>query len=229
MVDTLGSRLAAAAGAIGTLAKDGYNKFHDYEYVTEASVKRAVGTALREHNLYVVSAVHEILPGGDFQHVLVRTAVTVGGVGLTETVTAVGIGSGTDKGDKAAFKAMAGGLKYALTSLFLIPTGDDAENDGGKKEDKPAETKAPKAAAKKPAKDEPSDPTGIAEAEKSSKTSAATALFHTNRIANATSEAELKTVAEDAAKDSPKMTAEDFKVVTSAFKARRAEVQKEKK
>ncbi len=32
-------------------------------------------------------------------------------------------------GDKGIYKAMTGGLKYALLSLFLIPTTDDPERD----------------------------------------------------------------------------------------------------
>jgi hypothetical protein len=56
--ETLGGRLAKAAEFIGSIEKDGYNKFHDYEYVTEAAVKRAVGPALRAAGLYISSVTH---------------------------------------------------------------------------------------------------------------------------------------------------------------------------
>ena len=36
-------------------------------------------------------------------------------------------GCGVDFGDKGAYKAMTGALKYALRHTLLIPTGDDAE------------------------------------------------------------------------------------------------------
>lgn len=37
--------------------------------------------------------------------------------------------SGGDALDKGATKALTGAIKYALTTLFLIPTGDDPEAD----------------------------------------------------------------------------------------------------
>lgn len=41
------------------------------------------------------------------------------------------VGVGADiGGDKGIYKAYTGGLKYALLSLFLIPTTDDPERDG---------------------------------------------------------------------------------------------------
>lgn len=36
---------------------------------------------------------------------------------------------GADSGDKGIFKAITGGIKYILSSIFLIPTGDDPEKD----------------------------------------------------------------------------------------------------
>jgi hypothetical protein len=42
-------------------------------------------------------------------------------------------GSGIDQGDKALYKAITGGIKYILSSTFLIPTGDDPENEQSEK------------------------------------------------------------------------------------------------
>ena len=38
-------------------------------------------------------------------------------------------GEGLDAGDKAPYKAMTGALKYALLQSFLLPTGDDPEEE----------------------------------------------------------------------------------------------------
>ena len=38
-------------------------------------------------------------------------------------------GTGTDKGDKAVYKAMTGALKYGLRHAFLIPDESDPEGD----------------------------------------------------------------------------------------------------
>ncbi len=57
------------------------------------------------------------------------------------------IGTGQDKGDKGADKAYTGAVKYFLMKTFMIPTGDDPENDT-------KETRRPG----RPAKTESSDP-----------------------------------------------------------------------
>src|SRR5699024_6730814 len=36
---------------------------------------------------------------------------------------------GQDAGDKAVYKAITGATKYALMKVFMIPTGDDPEQD----------------------------------------------------------------------------------------------------
>jgi hypothetical protein len=46
-----------------------------------------------------------------------------------ETISFQSIGTGADSGDKAAYKAATGALKYALLLGFLVPTGDDPESD----------------------------------------------------------------------------------------------------
>jgi hypothetical protein len=46
-----------------------------------------------------------------------------------ETISFQSVGTGADSGDKAAYKAATGALKYALLTGFLIPTGDDPEAD----------------------------------------------------------------------------------------------------
>lgn len=216
MADTcLAERIIAASKQIGTLAKDGHNDFHDYDYVTEAAVKRAVRDAMVANGLYVVSATHEILPGSEFSKAICRTTVVVGGVGLTETVCGMGIGSGTDKGDKSFYKAMAGGLKYALTSLFLIPTGDDAEAN----ESKPAkEAKAPKAAPKKA---EPKEAEVPAEKPVVNATESTNlALKALGAINKAASDTELKEVASALSQNKTKMSEGDFEKVKLAFKAK---------
>jgi len=46
-----------------------------------------------------------------------------------ETMEFTVLGQGEDSSDKATYKAMTGATKYALLKLFLIPTGDDPEDD----------------------------------------------------------------------------------------------------
>ena len=48
-----------------------------------------------------------------------------------EEITFKMSGSGQDAGDKGIFKAISGAQKYALMKAFMIPTGDDPEQDAG--------------------------------------------------------------------------------------------------
>lgn len=229
--ETLGARLAKAAELIGSIEKDGYNKFHDYEYVTEAAVKRAVGPALRAAGLFVSSVHHMILTGSTPTAVLCETTVIVSMVDGNDAAVSKAIGSGSDKGDKAAYKAMAGGLKYALTSLFLIPTpGEDAEDDGGKKEPKPV--KEPKPEPKPASKKEPkpakpaAEPKGgpDASAEINASVSTNAALKAIAEVNACLSETELKAKTGDLAKLKAKLVPADYTTVGDAFKARMKEL-----
>ena len=146
-------RLRDAASEVSYLQKEGYNKHFKYSFLQEAEVKRAVSAALRKHDLYLASVSYE--PVGDIsgQAATVLCTVTIsdtrkpqpqennhpfGPPTTVEFVRYSGVGSGTDSSDKAPMKACAAALKYALTSGFLIATGDDPEEDGGTQDDKPS-------------------------------------------------------------------------------------------
>lgn len=47
------------------------------------------------------------------------------------------VGSGLDYGDKGVYKSYTGAAKYALVLNFLIPTGDDPENDSKERHETP--------------------------------------------------------------------------------------------
>lgn len=129
-------KLREVALAIGHVEKRGRNDFHKYDYVQAEDVLRDVRTALLARKVIV-------LPGALAGSV--RHFTETGGKGFVTTVdlyyrfvdTETGAevevswtGAGADTGgDKGLYKAYTGGLKYALLSLFMIPTGDDPEKD----------------------------------------------------------------------------------------------------
>ncbi len=118
------------------LKKDKYNAFHNYTYVSEAAIKAKI------HELFVKYKVMMFLSARSATNQAVRTnkgedmLTTVNfhyrfvDVETGETVEDDFVGSGQDAMDKGVWKAVTGALKYILTSTFLIPTGDDPENDG---------------------------------------------------------------------------------------------------
>jgi hypothetical protein len=142
--ETFESRLARAAAKLNYLQKTGKNTHFKYSFVTEAHVKEKVKEALESVGLVLRSVMYA--PIGECSGkaaTLLCTVIVVGTDGGMNAAQFQGVGSGTDSSDKAPMKACAAALKYALTSGFLIPTGDDPEDDGSEPtDDKPAATPA---------------------------------------------------------------------------------------
>jgi hypothetical protein len=113
------------------IQKNGRNSHFNYSFVQEADVKAAVSKALRAHGFYISNI--DYVPMGECtgKAAALRCELTLKDIHSDERVYFQGIGAGTDSSDKAPMKACAASLKYALTSGFLIATGDDPEEDGG--------------------------------------------------------------------------------------------------
>jgi len=128
--------------SIGIIEKDKTNDFHKYKYASEFAIKKAVHEALVSEKL--------ILQLSEKSHSKESNITTVTfeycfiDIETGDKMCGLFSGSGEDKGDKGMYKAFTGCLKYLLTTTFLIPTGDDPEND--KKEDEKKEQ--PKAQSK---------------------------------------------------------------------------------
>jgi hypothetical protein len=133
---SLVTKLAEVMAEVERVPKNGHNTNHGYDFVTEADITQAVRRAMSSRKLMMVPTVEKTsfgdLPtkaGGNLKlcTMSVRFDVMDGESGELLSVTVVGQGS--DSGDKSAYKAMTGATKYALLKLFLIPTGDDPENE----------------------------------------------------------------------------------------------------
>lgn len=123
---SLGERLAAVAARLPFFGKDGYNDHHKYNYVSEARVKQAVRDALAAEGLLITAVRVDVLPGSTPTAAVVKVTLYVGdGCGLAARFE--GVGGDQDKSGKAVMKATAAAIKYALTTAFLVPTGDDPE------------------------------------------------------------------------------------------------------
>ncbi len=131
---TFTERLAAAAASLSYLEKKGFNSHFKYKFVSEADVKAAVKTALAEHGLVLQLVRYSPIGECTGKSAVLSCEVRITSTDASSEGEAVysGIGGGSDSSDKAPMKACAAALKYALTSGFLIPTGDDPENDDDK-------------------------------------------------------------------------------------------------
>jgi len=118
-------KLVKVMGSMSRIAKDGRNDFHKYNYVTEAAVLEEVRQALVENGLFITQSVDGVTKDGDLVTVSVTNTLIDAETG--ESLSVKSAGSGTDKGDKAIYKAITGATKYFLMKNFLLPTGDDPE------------------------------------------------------------------------------------------------------
>lgn len=134
----IGEAFLAVMNEVGYVQKKGVNTVQKYKYAGEAQLIEALRPVLLKHKVICVPGAVEIVDTG------VVVAGAVGQEKKTYRVVAKYtwiythvpsnthmqievIGEGVDTGDKAAYKAATGALKYALRQPFLIETGDEPE------------------------------------------------------------------------------------------------------
>ncbi len=113
--------------AVRSVAKDGFNSFHKYKYVTDASIVVEIRKQLIRNNLICVPSQESCTLVGDLTTLLVKYTLIDADSG--ESLTTQVYGYGQDKGDKGIYKAATGAEKYYLLKTFLLPTDDDPENE----------------------------------------------------------------------------------------------------
>lgn len=123
------NKLCEVMASIEEVPKKGYNKFHNYHYATEADLVQAVRTELSKRKLFIFPNVVNHARNGDITDIMVSWTFVDGETGEARECMIPGCGS--DKGDKGVYKALTGSEKYLLMKSFLIPTGDDPENESG--------------------------------------------------------------------------------------------------
>lgn len=134
------------------IEKRGHNKNQNYDYVRAADMIHAIRKALLELNVYAevnmfnerqYTIAREKAPNAPFAAIDVRCVMVFRDADSGDTLTASGVGTGADVGDKAAYKAQTGAIKYALRNAFLIPDeasdpeADEStdENSNGQRQD----------------------------------------------------------------------------------------------
>jgi hypothetical protein len=132
------AKLHAIMQDVSFIEKDGRNDFHKYNYASEFAIKTAVHAALVKHRVVFHATAAEVkteqvtnAKGGREALTTTVMAYRFCDVDTGEYIEGQGIGQGQDPGDKGAYKAITGALKYILTTSLLIPTGDDPEGDDG--------------------------------------------------------------------------------------------------
>jgi hypothetical protein len=124
-------------GEVERIAKTGRNDFHKYDYATEADITAAVREHMAKRHLLLVPSVEKTewekmvsQKGVEKKICTLTVRYTIHDGDSGEDMQFTVLGQGEDSSDKATYKALTGATKYALLKLFLIPTGDDPEQDG---------------------------------------------------------------------------------------------------
>lgn len=138
---TLWKRISNVMEESKAIPKNGYNDFHKYAYTMETDLVEGIRPLLVKHGLALTVTCDSIAREGDIT--TVGCIFTLTDVESEKSVSSLFYGTGQDKGDKGVFKAMTGATKYYLLKTFLIPTGNDPEEEGkGKKPKTQAEANA---------------------------------------------------------------------------------------
>jgi hypothetical protein len=111
--------------AVEAVPKNGRNEHHGYNYATEGDVMAAVKTALIERKLLLLCAATPVSRTGNLT--TVAQGFTWVDVETGDGLALPWVAEGSDPGDKGAYKAATGGLKFFLLKNLQIPTGDDPE------------------------------------------------------------------------------------------------------
>lgn len=124
-------KLASIMAEVGRVPKRGFNDHFKYKFATEVDVTAALQKRLADKNIMVLPEVLAVTKDGKLTTVQMRFTFIDG-----ETDAELQLqwsGMGDDSSDKGIWKAITGALKYFLLKTFLVPTGDDPEQDTPKR------------------------------------------------------------------------------------------------
>lgn len=153
---SLSQKMSEVAAECGFAQFDNKNAHFNYKYASAAGVIRMVNKALTSRGI-AVGTQSELLnytvgDDGKTRHAVIR--LTLRFTDGEDAIEAQGIGEGSDKTDKAIYKANTGAYKYALAHALAMAWGaedPEASTETGESTAKPktAAKKAPSARAKK--------------------------------------------------------------------------------
>jgi len=123
---------------VGFIVKDASNSFQHYNYASELAIKKAFKPVLAKHRVIMTCDDARLIAQNDKIVIMGYTFSFIDsetGDSHTCAVTSSSLNT-----DKAGMICMTGAIKYVLTTTFLIPTGEEAENpkygpEGQKEED----------------------------------------------------------------------------------------------
>jgi ERF superfamily. len=132
----LSAALVKCQGMVKAAFTSTKNEYDKYKYSTIKDYYDVLKPALKACGLATIFEQNELIPmenrttaKGNTEYVIriKLKAIIIHESG--EQMVVYGFGEGQDRGDKALYKAITGGKKYLLSSIYGIPTTDDPEVD----------------------------------------------------------------------------------------------------
>lgn len=121
--------------AVQYMQKEGRNSAMGYSFLAESQITAQFKQLFDAHGIVFIydSRITGVQPTPSGKQLLTNVEVTYSFVDAEtgEKVFGVASGQGCDSGDKGVYKAITGAIKYIFMKSFLIPTGDDPEDDSG--------------------------------------------------------------------------------------------------
>jgi hypothetical protein len=135
-LDQLIPALVKATSEIGAVPKTGENKYDRYTYAKLEDFVRASNGPLCKNGLALT---FDVLGVENLEARKTKQGAEENGVRVHlqgkllhvsgQMLTAMGVGDGYDRGDKAAYKALTGARKYLIANMLNLATTDDPEED----------------------------------------------------------------------------------------------------
>lgn len=125
---TLYKKLSAVLAEVGYIQKDKRNDFHKYNYASETAILERLHPLFVTHGLILNINCSDYGRQGDLT--LIKLTIKIIDADSGQEDISTFYGEGQDKGDKGIYKAYTGAIKYFLMKTFMIPTGDDPEQEG---------------------------------------------------------------------------------------------------
>jgi len=117
-----------------------------YSYLSEAKVKLLLKVLLPQHKINFSASITHSDPPFEISPTRNGTKQFLTAVKGTYEFTSFDVegscvrgtwaGQGVDTGDKGIYKALTGGIRHILMTIFLIPTGTDPEQNENESDDK---------------------------------------------------------------------------------------------
>lgn len=140
-------KLHAVMSELDYIQKDKKSQ-QGYSYVSEYAIKSAIQPLFVKHGVVVsfdvttCSVVGEVATksGGAMTIVQCKIRYRFFDIATAECLDGEWVGEGMDSGDKGLGKAITVGIRSLLSGMFLIPTGNDPEEDAASDQPREART-----------------------------------------------------------------------------------------